>query len=148
MSEEAEQFDPLSSGSRSGVSRREFLRQTVAFSALGAMGSGARLMAQIAAPRVSRKTAPAPEPANTHMFMIGDWGTDKQPAQQIRVANAMKGWVDQKNIHPEAMFLLGDNWYGNMVGGVKCERWQSGFEQMYPTSHFPGPCYAVLGNHD
>ena len=128
------------------LSRRDFLRQTVAFSALGAMGAGTRLLAEAQAGPGG--PSPAPDPANTHMFMIGDWGSDKQPGQQMQVANAMKGWVDQRKIRPEALFLLGDNWYGNMVGGVQCERWQSGFEQMYPTSHFPGPCYAVLGNHD
>jgi hypothetical protein len=44
--------------------------------------------------------------------------------------------------------LLGDNFYSKMEGGVKSPRWNTGFEEMYPASSFPGPCWAVLGNHD
>ena len=44
--------------------------------------------------------------------------------------------------------MLGDNWYGDMGVGYISPRWQQQFEQMYPTSHFPGPAYVVLGNHD
>ena len=53
------------------------------------------------------------------MFLIGDWGTDKYIDQQVSVANAMKQWVDGRNIHPEALFLLGDNWYGDMGIGLQ-----------------------------
>mgnify|MGYP002146327950 CR=1 FL=1 len=31
---------------------------------------------------------------------------------------------------------------------LKSPRWKTGFEDMYPASVFPGPCPAVLGNHD
>ena len=125
------------------LNRRDFLRQTVAFSALTALSSGASVHAQTGA-----ITAPPPDPSAPHMFMIGDWGTDKYIDQQVSVANAMKQWVDGRKIHPEALFLLGDNWYGDMGIGFGSPRWQKQFEQMYPTSHFPGPAYAVLGNHD
>jgi hypothetical protein len=80
--------------------------------------------------------------------MIGDWGTDKYLDQQVAVADAMKRYIDQVGIHPNAMLLLGDNWYGNMFGGAKSKRWDRQFELMYPTAYFPGPMYAVLGNHD
>lgn len=67
------------------LNRRDFLRQTVAFSALTALSSGATLEAQPGA-----ATAPPPDPSAPHMFMIGDWGTDKYVDQQVSVANAMK----------------------------------------------------------
>jgi hypothetical protein len=35
-----------------------------------------------------------------------------------------------------------------MKGGVTSDRWQSGFSRVFPSSHFPAPCWAVLGNHD
>ena len=92
--------------------------------------------------------APVPNPANPHMLLLGDWGADRFPQQQQATATAMQRYVDTKNVRPQAVFLLGDNWYGNMIGGLSCPRWQKDFEQMYPTSHFPGPFYAVLGNHD
>lgn len=127
------------------LSRREFLRQTFAFSALAAAAPRLALGQQGA---ISPKAAPAPDPSAPHMFLVGDWGTDKYLDQQTATALAMKQWVDQRKIHPQALFLLGDNWYGDMGVGYDSPRWQRQFEQMYPTSHFPGPCYAVLGNHD
>jgi tartrate-resistant acid phosphatase type 5 len=44
--------------------------------------------------------------------------------------------------------MLGDNFYGQMPDGVNSRRWITQFEQMYPSTLFPGPAYAVLGNHD
>lgn len=127
------------------LSRRAFLRQTVAFSALAATAPRLALAGQTA---ISARPAPAPDPNAQHMFAIGDWGTDKYLDQQSSVAAAMKQWVDSRHIHPGALFLLGDNWYGDMGVGYVSPRWQTQFEQMYPASHFPGPCYGVLGNHD
>lgn len=121
----------------SPVSRRAFLKQTVAFSALAAT------MPQTL---FGQETAPAPDRNAAHMLMIGDWGTDKYLDQQIAVANGMKSYVDVRQVHPESLFLLGDNWYGKL--SEDSSRWQTQFEQMYPKSHFPGPAYAVLGNHD
>lgn len=127
------------------LNRRDFLRQTFAFSALAATAPG---LAFAQGAPVSPKPAPAPDPNAQHLFLLGDWGTDKYPDQQSTVAVAMKQWVDGRHIRPGALFLLGDNWYGDMGVGYASPRWQTQFEQMYPTSHFPGPCYAVLGNHD
>ena len=45
------------------LDRRQFLRQSFAFSAIAAMGSRSLL----AAP---------PDPAATHILMFGDWGRD------------------------------------------------------------------------
>ena len=127
---------------KSAISRRTFLRQTVAFSALAALSS-ADMLAQAAG-----HDSPAPNPASPHMLMVGDWGTNKYLGQQIAVANGMKKFVDDSKVHPGALFMLGDNWYGSLIGGVDCPRWQTQFEQMYPVSYFPGKAYAVLGNHD
>ena len=44
--------------------------------------------------------------------------------------------------------MLGDNWYGALEGGVHSPRWQVQFEAMYPPDMFPGPAFAILGNHD
>jgi 3',5'-cyclic AMP phosphodiesterase CpdA len=44
--------------------------------------------------------------------------------------------------------FLGDNFYGPMPGGLKSPRWQTGFSDVYPGADFPGPCWAIFGNHD
>jgi hypothetical protein len=122
------------------LSRRSFLRQTFAFSAMAALRPGA-LLAQGAA-------FAQPDAAAQHMFMIGDWGTDVEFDQQKAVAASMGKWMDASQARPGAMFLLGDNWYGHLHGGLDDPRWKSQFEDMYPASRFPGRAYAVLGNHD
>lgn len=124
----------------SHVSRRSFLRQTFAFSALAALQPG-RTFAQAVG-------FAAPDPGAQHMFMIGDWGTDKYIEQQKAVSYSMRNWMGAQHVQPGAMFLLGDNWYGHLHDGVNDERWQTQFENMYPANFFPGPAYAVLGNHD
>ena len=60
----------------------------------------------------------------------------------------MKRWASDNSIRPDALLMLGDNFYGEMPDGVNSRRWIKQFEQMYPSSLFPGPAYAVLGNHD
>ena len=122
-------------------SRRRFLLQTAKFSALALLGSPLAL----AEPPVS---ATSPDPKSNHILMLGDWGTVSEPRQQLAVANAMKRWASENNIHPDALLMLGDNFYGEMPDGVNSRRWIEQFEQMYPSSLFPGPAYAVLGNHD
>lgn len=128
------------------LNRRQFLRQTFAFSALASAAPHLAFGRQAA---ITAAPPPAPpDPNGQHMFLLGDWGTDKYLDQQVATARAMRQWVDQRHIHPGALFMLGDNWYGDMGLGYISPRWQSQFEQMYPTSHFPGPAYVVLGNHD
>lgn len=122
------------------LSRRSFLRQTFAFSAVAALQPGALLAQSGAFAR--------PDPSAQHMFMIGDWGTDKYIDQQKAVAMGMARWMQNNRSNPSAMFLLGDNWYGRLPGGVNDARWNDQFENMYPATLFPGPAYAVLGNHD
>jgi hypothetical protein len=122
-------------------SRRRFLLQTAKFSALALLGSPLAL-AELPFP------ATLPDPKSNHILMLGDWGTVTEPGQQIAVANAMKRWASDNSIRPEALLMLGDNFYGEMPDGVNSRRWIQQFEQMYPSSLFPGPAYAVLGNHD
>lgn len=82
-----------------------------------------------------------------HLFLFGDWGA-LDPEPQRKVAAAMTAYAKHHAIAPEALFMLGDNFYGQFDGGVDCLRWQTQFEEMYPASEFKGPCYALLGNHD
>lgn len=80
--------------------------------------------------------------------MIGDWGYDTDHRGQIAVANAMRKYAQQHTVHPEALFFLGDNWYGALDGGAQSPRWQTQFEDLYPAQEFPCLAYAILGNHD
>jgi tartrate-resistant acid phosphatase type 5 len=81
-----------------------------------------------------------------HLMMIGDFGSQQEP--QSAVARAMQRYVGTTEIKPAGLWLVGDNFYSKMEGGVKSKRWKTGFDDMYPASVFPGPCWAVLGNHD
>ncbi|HSI14344.1 MAG TPA: metallophosphoesterase [Chthoniobacter sp.] len=139
----------------SGISRRHLLRQVFAYSAAAALAG-----------RLPAFSAPAAE-EGLHFLMLGDFGNSKKyrllkpgstpsakdgdpnaPSMQDKVAAAMKGYVQSRNIKTEGLFLLGDNFYGTMPGGVASPRWKEGFEDMYPADVFPGPCWAMLGNHD
>jgi predicted MPP superfamily phosphohydrolase len=83
-----------------------------------------------------------------HFLAIGDFGTGA--ADQKAVSEAMQNFVTKQALKPEALLLVGDNFYGPTKGGFTddCDRWKTGFEDMYPKSHFPCRCYAILGNHD
>jgi tartrate-resistant acid phosphatase type 5 len=133
--------DRVKAGGGGEWSRRRFLVQTAKFSALALLGSPLAL-ADLLEP------ATPPDPKSNHILMLGDWGTVTEPGQQIAVANAMRRWASDNNIRPDALLMLGDNFYGEMPDGVNSRRWIQQFEQMYPSSLFPGPAYAVLGNHD
>jgi tartrate-resistant acid phosphatase type 5 len=116
------------------LSRRGFLRQSFAFSALAGFGALPSL--------------PAPQPSGgSRVLMVGDWGYENFEAQ-ARVAKAMQGYVSTQGFRTEALFMLGDNWYGKLPDGVKDKRWQVQFEEMYPKSAFDCPVYAIPGNHD
>jgi hypothetical protein len=83
-----------------------------------------------------------------NFLAIGDFGTGS--TDQKSVAQAMQTFVVKSHIKPEALLLIGDNFYGPVKGGFSAEskRWKSDIEEMYPVSVFPGPLYPVLGNHD
>lgn len=119
------------------VCRRRFLRQSFAFSALAALGS---------VPRIAGGSPFYRESSN--IFMVGDWGADDDYTAQSGVAAGMRRYVRQQAIRPEALLMLGDNWYGELAGGTQSHRWHTQFEAMYPVDDFTGPAYAILGNHD
>jgi tartrate-resistant acid phosphatase type 5 len=79
-------------------------------------------------------------------MIIGDFGSNAAP--QWAVSKGIQKYVTDKGIKPEALLLLGDNFYTKMEGGLKSARWKTGFEDAYPKSVFDCPCPAVLGNHD
>jgi tartrate-resistant acid phosphatase type 5 len=118
------------------LSRRRFLRQSFAFSALASLGSFS-----------GRAAAVPQDPAAAELLVLGDWGYD-DPKAQTQVAAGLRAYARQHSVRPQALFMLGDNWYGELAGGAGSPRWQSHFEEMYPASDFPCPAYAVLGNHD
>ena len=118
-------------------SRRRFLSQSFAFSALASMGSWSEL----------RAAAASPDPGAAEILMIGDWGYTDATAQ-AQVAAGMRAYASRHALHPQALLFLGDNWYGELNGGAFSPRWQTQFESMYPEQNFACPVYAVLGNHD
>jgi tartrate-resistant acid phosphatase type 5 len=120
------------------ISRRRFLTQSFAFSALAGLGT----MPAIAA--ANRENS---APAGSHLLIVGDWGYE-DVAAQTRVASAMQSYVKDNGIRTEALLMLGDNWYGPLPGGAKDRRWQAQFEDMYPKSVFDCKAYAIPGNHD
>jgi 3',5'-cyclic AMP phosphodiesterase CpdA len=85
-------------------------------------------------------------PDDLHWLAIGDFGSNDP--SQLEVAAGLKKYVQTAGLKPEGLLLLGDNFYKKMNDGVKSERWRTGFEDIYPADVFPGPCPAVLGNHD
>ncbi len=113
-----------------------------------------------------RPTPPAPQanPAPkakqaAQALILGDWGwldvigpNDLRGgtgfAAQTQVAEGMRRFVENAGGRPEALFLLGDSWYGDLEGGAASARWLTQFEEMYPADLFPGPAYTMLGNHD
>jgi tartrate-resistant acid phosphatase type 5 len=125
-------------GSSEVVSRRRFLRQSFAFSALAGLG---------ALPSFASSKQTGSGNSGSRLLMVGDWGYENFEAQS-RVAKAMQAYVQGQGFTTEALLMLGDNWYGPLPGGVKDVRWQTQFEEMYPKSVFDCPAYAIAGNHD
>lgn len=122
-------MDPL-------LNRRRFLQQTVSFSALALWASRTALA----------KTVES-APGAAELLMVGDWGYAKPAAQEI-VAKGMIAYTQQQKLNPQALLMLGDNWYDALKGGADSPRWKTNFEDMYPESVFDCPAYAILGNHD
>lgn len=123
------------------MNRRRALKQTFCYSAAYLMGKG---LLQAQEPTAAATTAKDAR----HYMMIGDWGWKDDLRPQKAVANGMKRYLASQTFRHEALFLLGDNFYGSFKGGTSCPRWKTQFEDMYPREIFPGPCHAMLGNHD
>ncbi|MDR3406049.1 MAG: metallophosphoesterase [Chthoniobacter sp.] len=117
------------------VTRRHALKQTFFFSAALALGSRAPF---------ARAEAAAAD--GHHFLLVGDFGTGDQA--QKAVAKGMQDYAQAMKLTPDGLFLVGDNFYGAFPEGLDSPRWKTGFEDMYPAQAFPGPCWAVLGNHD
>jgi tartrate-resistant acid phosphatase type 5 len=124
------------------VSRRGFLKQSFAFSALASLGS-TRAWSRALAP--ARAVSDA---AGAELLMIGDWGYDDDQTAQSQVALGMRRYAYEMALNPQALLMLGDNWYGELAGGAQSPRWRTQFEAMYSQDVFPCPAYAILGNHD
>ncbi len=119
------------------ITRRRFLRESFAFSALAALGSHTRAASAL------------PHDASaSEIVMVGDWGYDKDTVAQEAVAAGMSRYAQNHAVNAKALFMLGDNWYGELAGGIHSPRWKSHFEDLYPVSVFNCPAYAILGNHD
>ena len=130
------------------ITRRRLLREALMWSAAAAV------------PRLVEAAVPRPAAHDAaHALIIGDWGWISGPsaddaragagyAAQGQVAQGMAQYVRSQRLRPDALFLLGDNWYGDLPDGAQSKRWATQFEAMYPQEVFPGPAYAMLGNHD
>jgi len=79
------------------------------------------------------------------LLTVGDWGIDS-PARQ-EVANGMAGYAARPGKHPDAVLLLGDNFYVKLAGADDPQI-QTFFEKTYDRSRLDMPFYAVMGNHD
>jgi tartrate-resistant acid phosphatase type 5 len=132
------------------VSRRRFLRQSFAWSAMAALPG---------LPAFAFEAPPGADPHAAHALVLGDWGyVDKLShddmtlhtthAAQSQVAMGMRHYAQTVGLKPDALFMLGDSWYGDLDGGAQSPRWVEAFEQLYPKQLFPGPAYTMLGNHD
>lgn len=130
------------------LSRRRFLRQSLAWSAAAAINSIA-----------GAAVAPSFPKGAAHALILGDWGWLDAPssddlrggnsyAAQAQVAMGMQHFAQTNQLHADALFLLGDSWYGDLPQGSASPRWLNQFEKMYPAELFPGPVYSMLGNHD
>lgn len=79
------------------------------------------------------------------VFFVGDTGSGDD--NQRRVAARMESECLQRQ--PQAIVLLGDNFYNVGVSGTDDPQWQDKFESMYSAPCLAArPFYAVLGNHD
>jgi hypothetical protein len=118
-------------------SRRQFLRQTLAFSAASLTGA----LTSCGKGIIGTTSDVA------HLLMLGDWGAIDQHLDQNTVAAAMQTYARTHGLNTQALLMLGDNFYGEL-GSTSSSRWKDQFEDMYPRSIFNCPAYAIPGNHD
>ena len=77
-----------------------------------------------------------------HLLAVGDFGS-KNESQQL-VAKQMAAFARKLNQPVDAVFALGDNFYGKMTP----ERFERDFEKMYDAATLPCPFHVCTGNHD
>ncbi len=82
---------------------------------------------------------------SVHLFSVGDWGIDS-PDRQV-VADAMAARTTADGAAPDAVLLLGDNFYVKLTG-IDDPQIKSFFEKTYDPVKLNVPFFAVLGNHD
>lgn len=139
-------FDESMSSVQPPLSRRRFLKQTVAFSAAALLGDSL-LACDGSAVSTTANAADTYEAGSANLLMVGDWGADNGIANQASVAAGMQAFLKRRDLTPQALWMLGDNFYGALKD-TSDSRWQTQFEQMYPESIFNCPAYAIPGNHD
>jgi tartrate-resistant acid phosphatase type 5 len=80
--------------------------------------------------------------------MVGDWGYDDDHTAQSGVTSGMLLYAKQHGLKPQALLMLGENWYRELADGAHSSRWQTQFEEMYRADVFACPAYAIAGSHD
>ena len=96
-------------------------------------------------PVVPARTA---HPSNQlDLLVLGDWGYGKRSSALRPTADRAAHYSASYDIAFDAAILAGDNFYGDLSGGVLDGRWKREFEE--PLARvFQMPFYAALGNHD
>jgi hypothetical protein len=86
-----------------------------------------------------------PTSGELRLLTLGDWGIDSPARKQV--GEAMAKFAAEPGQRPDAVLLLGDNFYVKL-SGVADGQIQSFFEQTYDPARLNVPFYAVMGNHD
>lgn len=80
----------------------------------------------------------------------GDKNKKSSYTYQVAIARAMSKWVRERNISPEFIISLGDNFYDNGVLSTNDTPWITHWKNVY-LKNFTNlriPWYPVFGNHD
>lgn len=117
------------------LTRRQAIRRTVVF-------SSALMSAHWVRPLAAQLPVSGSLERGIHLLAFGDWGTGDK--SQAAVAVQMAAFAKRVGAPLTAVLSLGDNFYKTLTP----ERFTTDFEAMYPARDFPGPFYALLGNHD
>lgn len=86
--------------------------------------------------------------------LLKDDGNNKNQKKvytyQVTIASTMSTWITKKNINPQFILSLGDNFYDNGVNSVDDSLWITHWRDVY-LKNFTNlriPWYPVFGNHD
>jgi tartrate-resistant acid phosphatase type 5 len=89
--------------------------------------------------------AVAADHTGVNLFTVGDWGIDSPDRQAVADAMAKRASVPGNT--PDAVLLLGDNFYVKLAD-VKDHQITDFFEKTYDPVKLNVNFFAVLGNHD